>query len=78
MFKVVFLGTGVSTAIPSIYHVVVQGNESCAVCQDATTNPESRNRRNNVSIALIFVDDKNIDRCVVVDIGKTMRDAFLR
>lgn len=79
MFKVLFLGTGVSTAVPNLYHVVIKGNEQCAVCQDAWRNPHSKNRRNNVSIAVLVQDhENNIERCIVVDVGKTMREAMMR
>lgn len=43
--------------------------------------PNSKNRRCNVSIAVSFeeeVEGKTIDRCIVVDVGKTMRETFLR
>ena len=45
--------------------------------------PHHRHSRNNVSIALLLngtgVNDKDGDRrCVLVDAGKTMRDALLR
>ena len=78
MFKVIFLGTGVSTATPSIYHCI-QDNFSCKVCKEAYENLESKNRRNNVSIAIVF-DDKTdgSKKCVMVDAGKTMRDSLLR
>jgi phosphoribosyl 1,2-cyclic phosphodiesterase len=79
MFKVLFLGTGVSTAVPNLYHVVIKGNDQCAVCLDAWRNPHSKNRRNNVSIAVLVNDSETgIERCIVVDVGKTMREAMMR
>lgn len=71
-FKVIFVGTGVSTAVPNLFHVL---NDSCQVCRDAMIHG-SKNRRNNVSIAIVFsIDDcgKSIEKCVMVDCGKTMR-----
>lgn len=77
-FKVVFLGTGVSTAIPNIRHVLDYGKfETCFVCKDAFDNPKSKNKRNNVSIAIIF-EFNNEKKCIIVDAGKTMRDACMR
>eukprot|EP01031_Cornospumella_fuschlensis_P038847 gene38847-47244_t len=75
-FKVLFLGTGVSTAIPNIAHVLRRSNSEhpCPVCADALASPSSRNKRNNVSIALLF-EEAGKRKCIVVDVGKTMRDA---
>jgi phosphoribosyl 1,2-cyclic phosphodiesterase len=78
-FKVLFVGTGVSTAIPNIAHVLERskGPNPCLVCQDALASPlSSRNKRNNVSIALLFQENSK-DKCVLVDVGKTMRDAVI-
>ena len=60
-FKVVFVGTGVSTAVPNMNHIL---NGPCPVCEDAM-NPLSKNRRNNVSVALIFESEG-------VEIGKVL------
>eukprot|EP01039_Chlorochromonas_danica_P008187 gene8187-9032_t len=77
-FKVLFVGTGVSTAIPNIAHVLERskGDQPCLVCQDAMTQPHSKNKRNNVSIALLF-EEEGAKRCILVDVGKTMRDAVI-
>jgi hypothetical protein len=95
-FKIVFLGTGVSTAIPVMRHVLTN---CCGVCKNAFEIPCSFNRRNNVSIAVLYEDDIEEaqasaqkdgtangtapaimyqKRCVLVDAGKTMRDACMR
>lgn len=129
-FNVLFLGTGVSTAIPNIQHVLnnslcnpcTNSNENsdsvtnsdsndaddsnsndksssvCKVCIDAMNNPLSKNRRNNVSIAITFDVPNNTDtntansmansvpnnavtnttkKCILIDVGKTMRDACI-
>lgn len=75
-FDVLFLGTGVSTALPSLFHVMTMENQ-CQVCKDGWESIFSKNRRNNVSIALLF-DHNNDKKCVVIDVGKTMREAMLR
>lgn len=76
-FGVLFLGTGVSTAVPNLQHVINTNGVKCKVCHDAL-NATSKNRRNNVSIGLVFKDETGTQKCVVVDVGKTMRDACLR
>jgi phosphoribosyl 1,2-cyclic phosphodiesterase len=73
-FKIVFIGTGVSTAIPNLGHIL---NDSCVVCRDANTQSGSKNKRNNVSIAIIFTGDDNTEKCVLIDVGKTMREACM-
>ncbi len=77
---VLFLGTGVSFAIPAMGHIL-QGD--CAVCKNALTDPYSKDRRCNVSVAVLVngsgegEDDRNRD-CILIDAGKTMREAILR
>lgn len=71
-FKVLFIGTGVSTAIPNLGHILDSSGDPC-VCSQAFLDPLSKNRRNNVSVAFLFKG-----KCVLVDVGKTMRDACLR
>jgi hypothetical protein len=76
-FDVLFLGTGVSSGVPYLAHVVTGGN-TCEVCLHALNVPGSKNKRNNVSIALLFnsvIDGSK--QCVLVDVGKTMRTALL-
>jgi phosphoribosyl 1,2-cyclic phosphodiesterase len=78
-FQVLFLGSGVSTAIPTIRHVLdfnEPGTYQCPVCLDAVSTPRSKNKRNNVSIAVIF-GEGNTKKCIMVDAGKTMRDACI-
>jgi phosphoribosyl 1,2-cyclic phosphodiesterase len=73
-FKIVFIGTGVSTAVPNLGHVL---NDSCVVCRDANTQPGSKNKRNNVSVAIVFTGDDGKEKCVLIDVGKTMREACM-
>ena len=77
-YRVVFLGTGCSTAIPRIPHVL-RKDVNCEVCKLAHRDPLSKERRNNVSIALAFrptADQEPV--CMVVDAGKTFREATMR
>jgi len=77
---ILFLGTGVSIAVPNMGHVL---QEDCPTCLRAHTEPASKDRRNNVSIAVLVngtgqgPTDTNRD-CILVDAGKTMRDSILR
>lgn len=74
-FQVLFLGTGVSTAIPNIRHVL-DCCSACGVCGEATAFG-NKNRRNNVSIAVVFGDETGTNHCIMVDAGKTMRDSCI-
>lgn len=71
--ELVLLGTGVSTALPQISCVLPSATHHCAVCRDGLANPASPNRRANVS-ALVRSGDRN----VLIDCGKTVREAALR
>ena len=74
-FKLLFLGTGASTAVPELGHVI---RRSCPQCINAHNDLTSKNRRNNVAIALIFEADDGSKKCAMIDAGKTMRDSCIR
>jgi len=73
-FDLLFLGTGASTAVPELGHVL---RKDCEVCVASHLDPLSKNRRNNVSVALLFKSSNGTQRCVLVDCGKTMRQACI-
>lgn len=74
-FSMIVLGSGVSTAVPELGHIL---GGKCKICKEALENSlTSKNRRNNVSIAIIFEDVSGFKRCVLVDCGKTMRDSCM-
>lgn len=70
----VILGSGVSTGLPRISCIIRPTPEyQCKVCHDALHTPHSKNRRCNVS-ALI----RAAGRTVLIDCGKTIREAAMR
>ncbi|KAI0565868.1 Ribonuclease Z/Hydroxyacylglutathione hydrolase-like protein [Gracilaria domingensis] len=70
----VVLGSGVSTSIPKINCITRPSEDNpCLVCKQAFENPLSKNRRNNVC-ALV----RHSGKTVLIDCGKTMRDATMR
>ncbi|CBH12407.1 hypothetical protein, conserved [Trypanosoma brucei gambiense DAL972] len=80
--SVTIVGSGVSTGVPVIGHL----SSDCA-CAEAFRDPQGPDRRNNVSL-LITVrdaectgsdseDDRNAKH-VLIDCGKTFRDAYFR
>ena len=71
--ELLLLGTGVSTGVPQIACVLPSCTCDCAVCKEALGDARSPNRRCNVS-ALVRVGG----RTVLIDCGKTIREAALR
>jgi len=68
-FKVIFIGTGVSTCIPSV-RCVLDGLY-CQPCNDAFNN-KCKNKRNNVSIAINYNG-----QCILIDCGKSSLSSLL-
>jgi phosphoribosyl 1,2-cyclic phosphodiesterase len=68
-FSAILLGTGASNRVPRLDHVLSQ---DCAVCAAAMSD-RSRDRRNNVSLALLCRG-----KTVMIDAGKTMYSACTR
>uniref|UniRef100_A0A0G4HPY7 Uncharacterized protein n=1 Tax=Chromera velia CCMP2878 TaxID=1169474 RepID=A0A0G4HPY7_9ALVE len=75
---VVVVGAGCSSAVPILEHLFDDhiGKDGkpnrCKTCEEAADNPNSKNRRNNVSLLV-----KHRNGSVLVDVGKTFRTAAL-
>ncbi|CAE7731009.1 unnamed protein product [Symbiodinium pilosum] len=86
-FDAIVLGSGVSTAVPQLSHILHGRCDSAntairkdglAVCQEAAENAASKNRRLNVSLLVRYSPaDGSRVRHIMVDAGKTMRQAAL-
>eukprot|EP00913_Durusdinium_trenchii_P017072 g16056.t1 len=86
-FDAVVLGSGVSTAVPQLSHILqghcetakaVRKADGLTCIEDAHQNPSSKNRRFNVSLLLRYSPpDGSRVRHVMVDAGKTLRQAAL-
>ncbi|KAL0592504.1 hypothetical protein ABG067_000068 [Albugo candida] len=72
--EVYVLGCGPSSSVPSMRCLLSSG---CDVCKEAYENPTSRNHRLNPSI-LIRVKSSKGTRNILIDCGKTFRQASLR
>ncbi|CAH0475883.1 unnamed protein product [Peronospora belbahrii] len=70
--EVIVLGCGPSSSVPSMRCILSQ---NCAVCLEAHTNPNSKNRRLNPSL---LVRNLITDTNILIDCGKTFREAALR
>lgn len=71
------LGTGSSASVPWL-HCVISPGTACVTCTEALQNPLSLNRRNNPSAVLShsLSDGRRVN--ILIDCGKTFRDAVLR
>ncbi|KAE8892690.1 hypothetical protein PF005_g10109 [Phytophthora fragariae] len=70
--EVVILGCGTSYSTPSMRCLLGKG---CDICREAQANPDSRNRRLNPSL---LIRNLQANTNVLVDCGKTFREAALR
>jgi phosphoribosyl 1,2-cyclic phosphodiesterase len=77
-FELIFLGTGVSTGVPKIGCILRKSEEECTVCHRAYKNPLDPNHRCNVSVLVRKTDSNGESLNIMIDAGKTMRDAVLR
>lgn len=87
-FDAVVLGSGVSTAVPQLAHILqgqcesataIRKSDGMTVCEEAYQNPTSKNRRLNVSLLVRYSPpDGSRVRHVMVDAGKTLRQAALQ
>uniref|UniRef100_A0A7S2WXU7 Metallo-beta-lactamase domain-containing protein n=3 Tax=Chloropicon primus TaxID=1764295 RepID=A0A7S2WXU7_9CHLO len=77
--EVIFLGTGVSTGLPRLSCILQKEKAQCKVCQQAWRDPFDKNYRCNVSVLVRCRRPGTEERVtVMIDAGKTMRDAALR
>ncbi|KAH9600582.1 Metallo-beta-lactamase [Trypanosoma melophagium] len=75
-FSITIVGSGVSTGIPVIGHF--SGKCACAAALNDMNGP---NRRNNVSLLITVPSREASDKAVkhvLIDCGKTFRDAYFR
>jgi hypothetical protein len=78
-FDIGFMGTGCSSALPIMQCVLSPSpSNPCKVCLDAHNNPQSKNRRNNVSLLIRYCNDEGKAMFAQIDCGKTYRDSVIR
>ncbi|GMF10124.1 unnamed protein product [Phytophthora lilii] len=70
--EVVILGCGTSSSVPSVRCILTR---DCKVCIEASARPDCKNRRLNPSL---LVRNLQTNNNVLVDCGKTFREAALR
>lgn len=73
--KATILGSGCSTSVPHLAHVLGGG---CSICPAAAADPWSKDRRGNVSLLLRSTLPDGAERCIMVDFGKTARQGILQ
>eukprot|EP00043_Microstomoeca_roanoka_P007129 m.68917 g.68917 ORF g.68917 m.68917 type:complete len:324 (-) comp13707_c1_seq1:331-1302(-) len=67
--RVVLLGSGPSTGVPYIA-CLIRAESDCAVCREASENPDSRNHRGNPSLLIQYPAEDGLKN-IVIDVGKT-------
>ncbi|KAL4401949.1 hypothetical protein ACI68E_001600 [Malassezia pachydermatis] len=76
--RVVFLGTGTSSQVPSI-HCLTSPGSHCATCHDAV-KPGSKNRRFNTSVVVVGSDpaEPGSEATILIDCGKSFYESALQ
>ncbi|TKY71924.1 hydrolase [Spatholobus suberectus] len=77
----IFLGTGCSSMVPNLMCLLQPSDPPCPVCVQSLSLPPERNPnyRCNTSLLIDYCGDGNGDRkYVLIDVGKTFREAVLR
>ncbi len=73
--EIIFLGTGTSGGVPRVSCLTAEP-PTCRVCVSARF-PGARNRRRNTSILVRYVHSDGRLRNIVIDVGKSFREAAL-
>merc|ERR1719235_944189 len=77
--RLVFLGAGSSSGIPTLSCLTNPADPPCRVCHEANDNPQSKNHRGNPSLLIQLCDETNvIRRNVLIDAGKTFASSVAR
>ena len=74
--KLIFLGTGSSDGIPRV-SCLTDSPITCKVCKDAS-DPESKNRRRNTSVAIQTIEINGNKRNIIIDAGKTFWESAIQ
>jgi len=77
--RLVFLGTGASSSLPDLRCVITgAANGACEACTRAARSPADPNCRGNVCMLITLTEPDGRTRQILIDCGKTFRNAVLR
>lgn len=76
----IFLGTGCSSALPNAMCLIQPSDPPCQVCfQSRSIPPEQNpNYRGNTSLLIDYCQSEGKHNYILIDVGKTFREAVLR
>ncbi|KAK7303062.1 hypothetical protein RJT34_13961 [Clitoria ternatea] len=77
----IFLGTGCSSMVPNVMCLIQPSDPPCSVCVQSMSLPPDRNPnyRCNTSLLIDYCESSNGNhKYILIDVGKTFREAVLR
>ncbi|XP_021763835.1 putative hydrolase C777.06c [Chenopodium quinoa] len=77
---VIFMGTGCSSAVPNAMCLIQPSDPPCSVCSQSLLIPpdQNPNYRGNTSLLIDYCQNVGEHSYILIDIGKTFREAVLR
>lgn len=78
--SLIFMGTGCSSAVPNAMCLIQPSNPPCSVCSQSLSIPpdQNPNYRGNTSLLIDYCQVDGEHSYILIDVGKTFREAVLR
>lgn len=78
--SLIFLGTGCSSAVPNAMCLIQPSDPPCLVCSQSLSIPpdQNPNYRGNTSLLIDYCQNGGEHSYILIDVGKTFREAVLR
>ncbi|XP_061370044.1 putative hydrolase C777.06c [Gastrolobium bilobum] len=76
----IFLGTGCSSMVPNVMCLIQPADPPCPVCVQSLSLPpeQNPNYRCNTSLLIDYCESNGNHNYILIDVGKTFREAVLR
>ncbi|RYQ81908.1 hypothetical protein Ahy_B10g100499 [Arachis hypogaea] len=76
----IFMGTGCSSMVPNVMCLIRPSDPPCSVCVQSLSIPPERNPnyRCNTSLLIDYCESNDNHKYILIDVGKTFREAVLR
>ncbi|XP_057544385.1 putative hydrolase C777.06c isoform X1 [Amaranthus tricolor] len=78
--SLIFMGTGCSSAVPNAMCLIQSSDPPCPVCPQSLSIPpdQNPNYRGNTSLLIDYCQSDGKHNYILIDVGKTFREAVLR
>ncbi|KAL2930671.1 hypothetical protein RDABS01_036081 [Bienertia sinuspersici] len=78
--SLIFLGTGCSSAVPNAMCLIQPSHPPCTVCSQSLSIPPDKNPnyRGNTSLLIDYCQSSGEHSYILIDVGKSFREAVLR